>query len=56
MADQVLPYMALAGSGSSVTVTEITAHCRTNMWVIKKSIEGKFEVEDRTILWKSHEH
>ena len=44
MADQVLPYMALAASGSRVTVTDITAHCRTNMWVIEKFLPGKFKV------------
>jgi RNA 3'-phosphate cyclase len=55
MADQVLPYMALAGSGCRVTVAEITAHCRTNMWVIEKFLDGKFEVEDRTICWEPWE-
>lgn len=52
MADQVLPYMAMADSGGCVTVTDLTDHCRTNMWVIEKFIEGKFEVEDRMIRWE----
>jgi len=53
MADQVLPYLALAASGSRVTVTDITAHCRTNMWVIEKFLPGKFKVEDRTICFEA---
>ncbi|HXZ87473.1 MAG TPA: RNA 3'-terminal phosphate cyclase [Candidatus Binataceae bacterium] len=51
MADQILPYMALAPTASRVTVTEVTEHCRTNMWVIEKFVEGRFEVEERMIEW-----
>jgi RNA 3'-phosphate cyclase len=57
MGDQILPYMALAGRHCSVTVSKITEHCRTNMWVIEHFIEGKFEVESERIRWtpaKSH--
>jgi RNA 3'-terminal phosphate cyclase (ATP) len=54
MADQVLPYMALADSGSRVTVTGVTDHCRTNMWVIEKFAKGKFEIEDGMIRWTPH--
>jgi len=52
MADQVLPYIALANSGSCVTVSRVTDHCRTNMWVIEKFLKGKFEVEERLIRWE----
>lgn len=52
MADQVLLYMALADSRSCVTVTDVTDHSRTNMWVIEKFLKGKFEVEDRMIRWE----
>ncbi len=51
MADQILPYLALAGDRSAATVSEITSHCRTNMWVIEKFLEGRFEVRERTITW-----
>lgn len=53
MADQILPYMALARESSSVTVSEITEHCRTNMWVIEQFIEGRFEVQPGMIRWTS---
>ncbi len=44
MADQILPYLALAGSESEVTVAEVTNHCLTNIWVIEKFLPVKFEV------------
>ncbi len=51
LADQILPYMALAKNKSSVTVSEITNHCRTNIWVIEKFIEGKFNIKNNLISW-----
>lgn len=66
MADQILPYMALANqrtfvllhsslrSGkekSQFSVSEITNHAKTNTWVIEKFIDGKFEIKDNLIIW-----
>jgi len=51
LADQILPYLALASRKSRVTVSEITNHCKTNIWVIEKFIEGKFEIKDNLISW-----
>ena len=51
LADQILPYMALSEKKSKVKVSEITSHCKNNMWVIKKFIEGKFEVKTNSITW-----
>ncbi|NIO45029.1 MAG: RNA 3'-terminal phosphate cyclase [Candidatus Aenigmarchaeota archaeon] len=45
MADQILPYMALAGN-SKVSVAEITNHVRTNIWVIEKFLSVKFEIDE----------
>ena len=50
-ADQILPYLALTGSKSSVTVSEITNHCKTNIWVIEKFIDGEFEIKYNLITW-----
>jgi len=47
LADQILPYMALSSGKSEITASEITNHCKTNIWVIEKFISGKFEI--RTI-------
>lgn len=44
MADQILPYLPLVGDRSSVTVSEVTSHCRTNMWVIDRFLEAHFEI------------
>jgi RNA 3'-phosphate cyclase len=49
--DQILPYMALATGKSQVTVSEITKHCRTNIWVIEKFIKGRFEIKENLIAW-----
>lgn len=46
MADQILPYMALAGSGK-VSVAEITKHAKTNMWVIEKFLPVKFNIDEK---------
>jgi RNA 3'-terminal phosphate cyclase len=51
LADQILPYMALAKGKSSATVSEITNHCKTNIWVIEKFIEGRFEIKGNLISW-----
>jgi len=51
MADQILPYLALAEDDSCVSVSEITRHVQTNMWVIEKFIDGKFDVQGKTIHW-----
>lgn len=34
MGDQILPFLAVAGGESSISVTRITDHLRTNLWVI----------------------
>jgi RNA 3'-phosphate cyclase len=51
MADQILPYMALAQGKSKVTLSEITNHVKTSMWVIEKFLDGKFETKDNLISW-----
>ena len=50
-ADQILPYLALAEKKSEVTAGEITEHCKTNIWVIEKFINGKFEIKNQRISW-----
>lgn len=49
--DQILPYLALAEEKSSVTVSEITEHCKTNILVIEKFRDGKFKIERNLISW-----
>jgi RNA 3'-phosphate cyclase len=51
LADQILPYLALTPGKSQVTVSEITNHCKTNIWVIEKFIDGKFEIKGNLIIW-----
>jgi len=51
LSDQILPYLAISPGKSQVTVSETTNHCQTNIWVIEKFIDGKFEIENNLILW-----
>lgn len=51
LADQILPFMALSQGKSQVSVSEVTSHCKTNIWVIEKFLEGKFEISDNLISW-----
>ncbi len=45
MADQILPYLALAKGESKVSLAEITNHCLTNIWVIEKFLPVRFSVQ-----------
>lgn len=51
LADQILIYMALSGKKSEVSVSEITTHCQTNIWVIEKFLEGYFKIQKNIISW-----
>ena len=53
LADQILPYLALASGKSQITVSEITNHCKTNIWTIEKFINGKFKIKDDSITWST---
>ena len=46
MADQALPYMALAGGESEVCVADVTRHCRTNIFVIEQFLPVSFRVDE----------
>lgn len=49
--DQILPYIALARGASEITVSEITPHCRGNMRVVERFLDGEFKIKDRLISW-----
>jgi len=51
MADQILPYIALAQGKGQFSVSEVTNHCLTNIWVIEKFIKGRFGIEGNVISW-----
>ena len=51
LADQILIYMALANKKSSVSVSEITDRCKTNIWIIEKFLRGNFEIKENFIGW-----
>ncbi len=45
LADQLIPYIALAEGGSELRVREMTEHLRTNMYVTKQFLSDvEFEI------------
>ena len=47
LADQLIPYIALANGKSEIRVREMTKHLETNMYVTKKFLDVEFEVEKK---------
>ncbi|QLC49002.1 RNA 3'-terminal phosphate cyclase [Methanolobus zinderi] len=45
LADQLIPFMGLAGGGS-FTTTELSGHLKTNIWVTEQFLDVKFEVKE----------
>lgn len=45
LADQLIPFMGLAGGGS-FTTNELTGHLRTNIWVTEQLLDVDFEVKE----------
>jgi RNA 3'-phosphate cyclase len=50
--DQILPYLALSGRESRLSLSVVTDHVKTNMWVIEQLLEGKFETMGNVITWR----
>jgi RNA 3'-terminal phosphate cyclase (ATP)/RNA 3'-terminal phosphate cyclase (GTP) len=53
-ADQLLPYMALAGG--EITTSRITNHCRTNAFVVEHFLPARFTFDGNTIRVSKREH
>jgi RNA 3'-terminal phosphate cyclase (ATP) len=45
LADQLIPYIALAEGKSEIKVKEITNHLKTNIYVTKRFLDVEFEIE-----------
>ncbi|MBA3043917.1 RNA 3'-phosphate cyclase, partial [archaeon] len=50
--DQVLPYLALAKDKSVFLTRKISMHAETNMTLIKKFVDVKFDVKEENGLKK----
>jgi RNA 3'-terminal phosphate cyclase (GTP) len=46
MGDQILPFLAVAGGESSISVTRITDHLRTNLWVINHFLPIETQIKE----------
>ncbi|MEK6852810.1 MAG: RNA 3'-terminal phosphate cyclase [Nanoarchaeota archaeon] len=49
MADQILPYLALASGNSRIKVAQVTRHAETNIWLLQKFINWDFSVKGNLI-------
>jgi RNA 3'-terminal phosphate cyclase (ATP) len=45
LADQIIPYLALASGPSTFTTSRITQHLLTNIWVVKQFVDVEIQVE-----------
>jgi len=45
LADQLIPYLALAKEPSTFTVSNITKHLLTNIWVVKQFLQTEIKVD-----------
>jgi RNA 3'-terminal phosphate cyclase len=45
MADQIVLYLSIAKEESSFTTSEVSNHLLTNLWVIEKLSNARYEVE-----------
>ncbi len=46
MGDQILPFLAIAGCESAVSIARITDHLRTNLWVIKHFLPLETQIKE----------
>jgi RNA 3'-phosphate cyclase len=49
MADQIVPYMALTGGSATATISAVTEHTRTNIWVCNQFMKDLLILEDHTL-------
>ncbi len=47
LADQLIPYLSLTGDKSSFTVSSVSQHLLTNIWVVKNFLPVRIEVEGK---------
>jgi RNA 3'-phosphate cyclase len=46
MGDQILPFLAIAGGESTISIARITDHLRTNLWVINHFLPIETQIEE----------
>ena len=46
MGDQILPFLAVAGGESAISITRITEHLQTNLWVINQFLPLETDIKE----------
>ena len=53
LADHLIPYMAWitsnTGKECAFKTSEITDHCKTNIWVVEQFLPVKFELKEKSV-------
>ena len=50
-ADNLVPFLAIAGG--KIKISEVTPHCKTNIWVCEKFLGTKLEIDETNkIIYK----
>ena len=52
MADQIVPFLAIASGHSEFTVRKITQHLKTNIYIVEHIVGNKFEIEKENNLYR----
>ena len=52
LADQLVPFLALAEGDSAFTVRELTGHLKTNIFVTEQILGGRFQLEKKNGLFR----
>ena len=50
LADQLIPYMALADGKCSITTRALTSHARTNIRLVERFLDVKFKIEEKEFV------
>lgn len=48
LADNLIPYLALMGKGGRIRATKISNHTLTNIYVVEKFLDVKFDVDEKS--------
>ena len=54
LGDQILPYLALSGGPSVISVPRLTRHMKTNMWLVQQFLNVRFFCEEKDLRTVVH--
>jgi RNA 3'-phosphate cyclase len=52
LADQLIPFMALASGKSEIIIPDLTEHVKTNIWLCEKLLGSKFQIKEHDEIFR----